>query len=199
MASTGLGRHGCVAKDVIVTALSCLIFLSWRIWLCHLCKSPSGSHRMLWKQPWAFPSQPKQAQVSVSPALAPGPSWPWAGLSLLSWGTEPWAQSSLVKLHQHQVQVGNNNWSWPETLVPQIPLLEDLSTFALFANYLQLNIHHCAKSSPAGLLPVSSQWLVLPCTVQFHSLNPMTFPRCPKVCFLQALSAGGQVSYPNLE
>lgn len=46
-------------------SLSCLSFLSRRMWLCHLCKSPSGGHRMPPDHPWAFPS-PAQAPSAVS-------------------------------------------------------------------------------------------------------------------------------------
>lgn len=156
MASTGLGQHGSVAKDVIVTALSCLIFLSQRIWLCHLCKSPSGGHRIPQGHPWAFPWPCNfRCHCPVlwalnhlcDPELGSLQDHSWAG------GQKP------VEVNLPLLSFTSTKWRWAVTidpsLRPQFPKFlfrKPRVHFALFAYYLPLNIHHCPRSSPAGLL-----------------------------------------------
>lgn len=159
MASTGLGQHGCVAKDVIVTALSCLIFLSQRICLCHPCKSPSSGLRMPRDLPWAFPF-PDQATSGVSVPCSG--SWTICGTDpgLGSLQDHCWAgEQKPVRVNLPLLSFTSTKRRWAVTidpgLRPQFPrflLRKPWVHFALFANYLPLNIHHCPRSSPAGLL-----------------------------------------------
>lgn len=164
------------------------------MWLCHLCKSPSGSHRMLGDHPWAFLSP----GVSVPSSGCWTIVYPWAGLSpgsLLSRG-----RNLGTVFHQHQAEVGSDNRSWPGPQFPKLLFRKSWVHFALFANYLQLKIHPCLRSSSAGLLLSQSLPVVNPALYRaFHLLSPVTFSSFPKVWFLQPLSAGGQVSHPNLE
>lgn len=132
------------------------------------------------------PSLPrtKQAQVSVSHVLGPGPSWPWAGLCPRS---EPGHRVPLLTFTSTKWR-----WGWAVTADPglrsQFPKFlfwKPWVHFALLANYLQLNIHHCARSSPAGLLLRQSPSVVNPALYRaFHLLNPMEHsPALPKSGF----------------
>lgn len=151
------------------------------MWLCHLCKSPSGSHRMLGDHPWAFLSP----GVSVPSSGCWTIVYPWAGLSpgsLLSRG-----RNLGTVFHQHQAEVGSDNRSWPGPLDPSSP---NSSSGSLEYILLCLQIICNSKSIPVsgplqqGCYSAShSQWLILPCTEHFTYWALWPSPAFPKSGF----------------
>lgn len=148
------------------------------MWLCHLCKSPSGSHRMLGDH-----REPSFPQVSVSRALAAGPLCilELGSLQGHSWaGAETWAQCSTSTKQRLAVTIDPD-------LDPSSP---NSSSGSLEYILLCLQIICNSKSIPVsgplqqGCYSAShSQWLILPCTEHFTYWALWPSPAFPKSGF----------------